>query len=327
MKPIFPALCAALLSLSQAAHAASDLKGSSDHPLISRMPGTHIVGYHHSDFQEFMTATGPIAEGAELPPVERFEGSATVITYLADEKTLSALAIFRNFEKAFETAGFETRFSCVSDAECGDMFVRALYWYGDPQRHSQNPRLGAPNRHGDRHKYYYWSGRGEADSGSYIVSLLVAQHAAQNFPASIVLDIGQVETLDDGQIAINLEGMTDDMEKEGRVVLDGLFFDFDKPTLKPESTPALTAIAEYLNANPEKTFFVVGHTDIRGSLDYNRKLSEQRADAVAAKLSGAYKVNPAQMTPFGAGPVSPVTTNATEDGRAQNRRVELVAQE
>ncbi|MET3599851.1 OmpA family protein [Martelella mangrovi] len=324
----FAALGVALVCLATPALAdEADIKGSQDHPLVSRMPGTHIIGYHTSDYQEFMIATGPKAEGEDLPPVERFEGQSTVITYLADEKSLSALAIFRNFEKAFAQAGFEETFTCKSDAECGEKFVTQLYWYGDPQRQGQNPRLDAPNRHGDRHTYYYWSGTGEAESGDYVISLLVAQHSAMNFPAVVVLDISKPEALDDDQITINTEAMTGDMEKDGHVVLDGVFFDFDKATLTPDSEPALTVIADYLNANPERKFFVVGHTDIEGGLDYNRALSRERADAVIDALVKDYGVAAAQMMAVGIGPVAPVTSNETETGRAENRRVELVAQD
>ncbi|MFV0473863.1 MAG: hypothetical protein ACK5MQ_06605 [Pikeienuella sp.] len=181
---------AALLAAAQPGLAQQDMKGAADHPLISRAPGARIAGYHESGFQKFLIATGPIAENAELPPVERFEGEYTAITYVAEEPSLSALAIFRNYQKAFSDAGFEEIFSCESDAECGVKFVRQLYWYGDPQRQGQNPYLDAPNRHGDRHGYYYWSGKAKAESGSYILSLLVAQDAPMKFPAVTVLDIG-----------------------------------------------------------------------------------------------------------------------------------------
>ncbi|MFV0491014.1 MAG: OmpA family protein [Pseudorhodobacter sp.] len=138
---------------------------------------------------------------------------------------------------------------------------------------------------------------------------------------------GQNPNLDDDRITINLDSMTDDMEKDGRVVLEGIFFDFDKSSLKPESTPALEVVSAYLNANPDRSFYVVGHTDSKGQLDYNRTLSSDRANAVVSELNKAYGVGNSQMVPFGIGPVSPGTTNSTEEGRARNRRVELVAQD
>lgn len=174
------------------------------------MPGTDIVGDHTSDCQEFMIATGRITPGEELPPVERFEGTSTTLTYRAEKRSLSALAIFRNFKKAFEQAGFEPVFTCKSDAECGDRFVRQLYWYGDPQRRGHPPYLDASNRLGDDETYFYWSGTGEAEGGTYIISLLVAQQTAMTFPASIVLDISQTDDLEkDGPVAPVTSNATD----------------------------------------------------------------------------------------------------------------------
>ncbi|WP_348654586.1 OmpA family protein, partial [uncultured Psychrobacter sp.] len=69
-----------------------------------------------------------------------------------------------------------------------------------------------------------------------------------------------------------------------RVITERGVFDFDKATLKPESKAALDAIAEFLDANPDKTFYVVGHTDSKGTFAYNRKLSSDRALAVADAL-------------------------------------------
>lgn len=326
MKPLFLTL-ALTLGGAQAGLAETDVKGSSDHPLISRMPGTYIADYHSSAYQEFSIATGPLVVGADLPPVERFEGSSTVITYRADKTDLSALAIFRNYQKAFAKAGFEMVFTCDSDRECGEKFVRQLYWYGDPQRQGQSTGLDAPNCHGDRHQYFYWSGKAKTADGDYIIALLVAQRTTMNFPAVIVLDVSQAEDLDDDQVGINLEAMTDKIETTGKVVLDGIFFDFDKSTLKPESKDALEVIAGYLSENPARNFFVVGHTDNKGSLDYNRKLSFARAEAVVEALAGSYRIDRKRLSAFGVGPVAPVTSNATETGRAQNRRVEMVIQE
>lgn len=326
MKPLFLTLALSLGGV-QAGLAETDIKGSSDHPLISRMPGTYIADYHRSTYQEFLIATGPRVVGADLPPVERFEGASTVITYRADSTDLSALAIFRNYQKAFAKAGFEMVFTCDSDRECGEKFVTQLYWYGDPQRQGQTDGLGAPNTHGDRHRYFYWSGKAKTADGDYIIALLVAQRAAMDFPTVTVLDVSQAEDLDDDQVGINLEAMTDTIETSGKVVLDGIFFDFDKSTLKPESKDALEVIAGYLSENPARNFFVVGHTDNKGTVDYNRKLSSDRANAVVEALAGSYRVDRKRLMPFGVGPVAPLTSNATETGRALNRRVEMVVRE
>ena len=71
---------------------------------------------------------------------------------------------------------------------------------------------------------------------------------------------------------------------------------------------------------------MVGHTDNVGTYDYNMKLSKDRADAVVKALAGKYGIAAACLLACGVGPMAPVASNMTEEGRAKNRRVELVAQ-
>jgi OOP family OmpA-OmpF porin len=112
----------------------------------------------------------------------------------------------------------------------------------------------------------------------------------------------------------------------GRIAIYDIFFDTGQSEVKPESANALKAIAEYLNANETQNVVIVGHTDNVGDFDMNISLSQSRADAVMEKLISEYGVNREQLKPFGVGPVSPVESNSTEEGRAQNRRVEIVEQ-
>jgi OOP family OmpA-OmpF porin len=112
----------------------------------------------------------------------------------------------------------------------------------------------------------------------------------------------------------------------GRIAIYDIFFDTGKSDVKPESAGALKAIAEYLNANKTQKVLIVGHTDNTGDFDMNITLSKNRADAVMEKLISEYGVAGDQLKPYGAGPVSPVASNSTEQGRANNRRVEIVEQ-
>ncbi len=71
---------------------------------------------------------------------------------------------------------------------------------------------------------------------------------------------------------------------------------------------------------------MAGHTDNVGTIDYNLKLSKARADAVVRELTTKYKISPDRLKAFGVGQLAPVASNKTEEGRARNRRVELVEQ-
>jgi outer membrane protein OmpA-like peptidoglycan-associated protein len=126
-------------------------------------------------------------------------------------------------------------------------------------------------------------------------------------------------------VIANADAMKDGLAQNGHVEVSGIYFDFNKADLKPESKPALDELAKLLKANPSLRVWVVGHTDNVGSVESNLALSKARAAAVIAALSTA-GIAPARLAPFGNGPYAPVAANTTDDGRAKNRRVELVAQ-
>ncbi|NLH11280.1 MAG: OmpA family protein [Holophagae bacterium] len=115
-----------------------------------------------------------------------------------------------------------------------------------------------------------------------------------------------------------------DIRSTGRAVVYGITFDTDKATLKPESAAVIKEIAALLAASPDLKLLVVGHTDMTGDLAHNRTLSEQRAAAVVAALVGTHGVAAPRLAAFGVGPLAPVASNDSEEGRAKNRRVELV---
>lgn len=127
-------------------------------------------------------------------------------------------------------------------------------------------------------------------------------------------------------IIANAENMARSIKESGRVALYGIFFDSGQADVKPESEPALQEVAKLLKSDLKMKLYVVGHTDNVGGYDANLKLSKERADAVVKALIDKYGVAAARLLPVGVGPVAPVASNQTEDGRAKNRRVELVAQ-
>lgn len=126
------------------------------------------------------------------------------------------------------------------------------------------------------------------------------------------------------EIVVDANSMMNDINAQGRVALYGIYFDFDKSEVKPESEPALTEISKLLSENANLKLYVVGHTDNVGDFSYNMKLSQSRADAVVKVLISKYSVNQNRLAPAGVGPLAPVTSNDTEEGKAKNRRVELI---
>lgn len=113
------------------------------------------------------------------------------------------------------------------------------------------------------------------------------------------------------------------LDKDGRVILYGILFDLDKATLKPESDKQLQHVVALLLEDTGLKLEIQGHTDDQGSPEYNIDLSQRRAETVQQYLQ-LFGVAQERLKPKGYGEDQPVAPNTTEEGRAKNRRVELV---
>jgi flagellar motor protein MotB len=112
----------------------------------------------------------------------------------------------------------------------------------------------------------------------------------------------------------------------GRAEVYGIYFDFAKSTIRPESEPVLKEIADVMAKNPTWKLSVEGHTDNIGGAGSNQDLSTRRAAAVRQALVDRYHVTGGRLAPIGFGASRPKETNDTLEGRARNRRVELARQ-
>ena len=116
----------------------------------------------------------------------------------------------------------------------------------------------------------------------------------------------------------------EDLAKDGRSIIYGIYFDFASDRIKEESEPVLSEIAQVLRANPSWNLNVEGHTDSIGSDADNLDLSRRRSAAVRQALTSRYKIDPNRLQTSGYGESRPKDRNDTMEGRARNRRVELV---
>jgi OOP family OmpA-OmpF porin len=114
------------------------------------------------------------------------------------------------------------------------------------------------------------------------------------------------------------------IDSSGKIALYGILFDTGKSEIKPESDKAISSVATYLKENPEVNIYIVGHTDNTGDYALNQKLSQSRGESVKNYLVSRYGISATRLVGYGAGPICPVTSNDTEEGRALNRRVEIV---
>ena len=234
--------------------------------------------------------------------------------------TLKLLAALRG---QLESAGFEILFSCATDG-CGGFDFRF-----------DTEVLPEPEMHVDLGDFRYLTARRPGEAGEEYVGLLVSRSPERGFVQ--VVRAGPATGEDTAEIALSTkqraagtvdpgsgETLAARLLQQGAVPLEGLEFDKGAASLGGDAGDALAALAAFLEENPEQAVILVGHTDASGSLEANLALSRKRADAVMKRLIQAYGADPAQLSAQGVGYLSPRASNATEEGRHLNRRVEAV---
>jgi outer membrane protein OmpA-like peptidoglycan-associated protein len=289
----------------------ADIPDSHDHPLISRYPGSVITGYHVATYDEFNLPLGK-SNGSSLEKSQHLEGKVTWITYDAPSGR-TVLEIYRNYESAMTKAGFQILFSCVNNDGCG----------------SGGPLLYAPNKTEDWEwsaGQRYLSAKAHKTTGDVYVSLHIGQWSDLRRGPSLVLYVIELQPMEGDLVKVDAASLAADITSQGHSSVYGIYFDTGKADVKPESDDTLKEIAKLLQNQPTLKLLVVGHTDNVGALAANMDLSKRRADAVVKALTTSYGVSPTRLLAQGAGPLAPVASNRTEDGRAKNRRVELVEQ-
>jgi flagellar motor protein MotB len=290
-----------------------DVEGSKDHPSISRYPGSIIKSYLAREFDEFTLPLGKASE-RKFAKSQPLEGKITRIVYAAPQGR-SVLEVFRNYQGALKKAGFETLFACGPQDCVGPGSPDArVYGNGDYDDYW-----------GPDHGIRYVSAKLGRAEGDVYVSLLVDDQGGLGGPG-VELYIVETKPMEGDLIAVNAASLASDILRTGHASVYGIYFDTGKADIKPESEAALKEIAKLLEGDPKLKLYVVGHTDNQGALDLNMDLSRRRAEAALGALTGKYGVAAGRLRAYGSGPYAPVASNDSEEGRAKNRRVELVKQ-
>ena len=292
------AAAALLMCAAAPVWAQQDEAGCKDHPLFTRFPNTFISGCQSSQFDMRAFPVGTANEGETAKLVE-VEGPVEWIDFRAKDGAPppSGLQLMRNFENAATKAGgsVEGRFPgwCKANYDTGKM-----------------PRMGngclsfaltMKFLKGGKETWIFLQNSG--DDGSYTMTVSEREAMKQD---------------------ISVNELADKLNKDGFIALY-INFDTGKTTINPDSAKTLDAAAAALTAAAGLRVEVAGHTDNVGTPEANLKLSQGRAQAVmAALVERGIKAD--RMTAKGYGQTVPVAANRTEDGRAKNRRVELVKQ-
>jgi outer membrane protein OmpA-like peptidoglycan-associated protein len=276
-----------------------------DHPLVSPYEGSELRRSDVKEFDEYSAFMGMDETGKE-PTGLALEGKVTKLFY-TKPKERSILEVFRNYEKAVADSGAEILYTCDQEKyEC----VKA---YAGPTLQKYSGLHAISNQAGR-----YLLAKLDEDGYTAYVAITVGQSFCD-------VHVIEVKDMDTGMVKLDATALGKGLDAKGYVIVDGIYFETDKAALQAQSAAALTEVATLLKARPEMKVYVVGHTDMQGSFAHNKTLSENRARAVVDELATKYGISRDRMEGHGVGPLAPQATNTSDSGRAENRRVVLVA--
>jgi outer membrane protein OmpA-like peptidoglycan-associated protein len=305
---------------------AADVAGAKDPPGMKRYEGSEIIGYRAPKFDEYLLPLG-IPSGYGPPKYEKsaaIEGQVSRYTYIAPEGRTPA-ELYRNYRTEFQRLGLDILYE-KKQGERG--------WFGPTfDKAAEEDKLGQILGYNEAEERLIVGKTKGANPTHYLVFVtsyrdgVIPEHlsgAVQKGRALAHIAVIGSDTMQQKMVFVNAVEMKRSLADEGKVALYGIYFDTDKDAVKAESEPTLKEIAKLLTSNPALRLHVVGHTDNQGKPDYNLDLSRRRAAGVVKELTAKHAVDPGRLDSFGCGLYAPAASNATEDGRAKNRRVELV---
>ena len=260
----------------------------------------------------YLLPTAAYANGTM--PADPQQGQITHQAWRIASAGLTTLQLIQPLQDQLTAQGFDILLACETEA-CGGFDFR----FGTAV-------LPPPEMYVDLGDFRFVAARrGEAEA----ITILASRSPRAGFIQ--IITVGATATANTSAPEIRTHApvvLTGDfaqtLEAQGHVVLADLRFETGSSTLSQGSFETLSALADYLAANPDRTVALVGHTDAEGSLDGNIALSRRRAIAVLDRLVADYGVNRAQLEAQGMGYLSPIASNLSEEGREANRRVEVI---
>lgn len=333
------ALIVGLLAVARPG-AAGDVPNSADHPAFKRYEGSTIVRYSQKAFDAYDLKVGPVqgrGNRATFPKTVKLEGQVTRITYLVPVGR-SPLEVIRNYEIELKKAGFTTLFSgdhvALGQGKYDNAFAETAYHDLEVPSFSravfsmlasQDDRYLAAKLtrpQGDFHVAIYATAISERWGKFLYADPPDRKKTAEDGQVIVQLDIVEAKPMDTNMVTAG--EMATGIANTGSVALYGILFDTNSATVKPESMPTIEEVSKLLKSAPTMRLLVVGHTDNVGTYEFNVDLSQRRAASVVVVLASKFGVDPKRLTPVGVSFASPVAPNRTDDGRAKNRRVQLV---
>ncbi|MEM7547485.1 MAG: OmpA family protein [Pseudomonadota bacterium] len=288
-------------------------------PEFGKLEGASLTHFLLRNFDSYKLPAGQFTR--DQKPVLDLEGRVRELVYVVEGET-STLEAIRNYQRRFEELNYETVFQCAGD-ECGGFDFRFNIYLVEPPKMrfdlADFRYLAVSDNVTGRHASILASRQG----GKLFVQVVSIEGDAAPESMTAATDAPAPRTKPGEARLFALARL---LTEQGHAPLEGIAFEPGSATLIGTSGDALAQAARLLQGRPDLKFLVVGHTDNQGDLEVNMNLSRARAEAVADKLAESPGVERSQLLPHGIGFLSPRASNATEEGRSANRRVELVLQ-
>ncbi len=326
-----------------------DVAGLKDPPGLQRYKDAVLFLREDVEYDELSLPTGPTRYGRTAD--DNFEwmalkassgietsGRRTRLMYVVPAGR-STLEVVRNYQTQLGTQGYKTLFECNADA-CGEgvdtyisesskNFANFLYPL-DQWKTAESTTLACAA--GLRIKAARYAVLKNEASGDVValfmhspdITSVYCHEAAWTQRHVLTVVLVKPKPIEQAMVNLGADEMSKAIAQTGRVALYGILFDTAKAEIKPASKPALDEIAKLLKKDASLSLHVVGHTDAQGKLEANFDLSKRRAEAVKAALIKDYGIASARLSANGVASLAPIATNESDEGRAKNRRVELV---
>ena len=271
-------------------------------PQLGKFPYVSLIEGYHRREQGSKDAAFDRYEFFAGTKIITVEGRLTTIE--AEGQQASAHQVFKTYESLVKGLGGVT----VFEGNGGDMVAMKAEF--------RDKRHREPVYDGDEMGIYMV----RTPEKEIWVEGYIPQHYGRE--GTYFLTVVEKKALEVKASLLPAEEMKRELDAKGHVALY-INFDFDKADIKPESQPILDQIVKLLKNNPSLNLMVEGHTDNVGTPLYNKKLSDARAKSVVGALT-AQGIDALRLKAVGYGQDKPIADNSTDDGRAKNRRVELV---
>lgn len=291
-----------------------------DHPLVSRFEGAEMIFYKETKWGGYKL---PVSDKGIITWKNSvvLEGKVTRIQYTVSDEN-NAEFVLHNYKAAFKKSGFNILIAIANE----ELKKNSQDWYGSYYsiRYGlNNEKFGLKTTPINGSAHCFIAASGHDNENNKDVYAIIYSIEMDGYTL-ITQDVIEVEPVETG--LVSAANISDDITTQGYIAIYGIYFETGQSVIKAQSKETINTIAGYLNNNPDKSFYIVGHTDNTGDFSANKTLSEERAKSVMNELTTNYNVSAEQLEAYGVSSLAPVTSNMTEEGRTKNRRVEIVIQ-